>query len=115
MHPVIKRKLAVVAALLAAVAFAGGAYAATQTSPISVRQAFLNDVAKRLNVTPQQLTSAFRGAFDDELANAVAAHRLTQAQANALKRDVGQSGSLPLGGLVARRFAAPIPVLPFGP
>ena len=48
-------------------AAAGGAYAATQTSGQNTRQAFLNDVAKRLHVTPQQLTAALNGASIDQL------------------------------------------------
>ena len=60
MHPSLKRKLAIVATLLAAAAFAGGAFAATQTSATNMRQAFLQDVAKRLNVTPARLKGALR-------------------------------------------------------
>jgi hypothetical protein len=79
-----KRKLAIAATAAAAAAFAGGAYAATQTSGTS-RQAFLNDVAKRLNVSPTQLQSALQGAFDDQLQAAVTAGKLTQAQADTIK------------------------------
>jgi hypothetical protein len=121
MHPKLKRKLAIGAAVVAAVAFAGGAYAATQDPPVSVRQVFLNDIAKRLNVTPQQLTSAIKGAYLDELSNAVAEHNLTKAQAGAIERAVQRSGSFPLGGLVApfplaaiakQQLVAPAPGLP---
>jgi hypothetical protein len=91
-----KRKLAIAATAAAAAAFAGGAYAATQTSGTS-RQAFLNDVAKRLNVSPTQLQSALQGAFDDQLQAAVTAGKLTQAQANALKQHIQQRGGAPLG------------------
>ena len=51
MRPSLKRKLTIVATVLAAAAFAGGAFAATQTTGPSMRQAFLQDFAKRLNVT----------------------------------------------------------------
>lgn len=81
----------------AAVALAGGAYAATQGSGATSRQAFLNDVAKRLNVTPQQLRSAVQGAYLDRLAAEVAAGRLTQAQANAIKKHALRGGVLPPG------------------
>jgi hypothetical protein len=76
-------------------AFAGGAYAATQSSGPSTRQAFLNDVAKRLHVTPQQLSSALDGAFLDQLQAAVKAGKLTQAQANALQQRLKQGGAAP--------------------
>jgi AraC-like DNA-binding protein len=104
----LKRKLAIGATVTAAVAFAGGAYAATQSGGTS-RQAFLNDVAKRLNVSPQQLSDALKGAFDDQLAAAVAAGRLTQAQANAIKQRVQQKGGAPLGFGGPRHFGAPRP------
>jgi hypothetical protein len=122
MHPKVNRKLAIGAAVLAAAAFAGGAYAATQSSPVSVRQAFLNDVAKRLNVTPQQLSGAIRSAYFDELSDAVADHRLTQSQADSIKQRINQNGGLPLGGLLApfpltgayrgRPFLFPAPARP---
>ncbi len=70
-----------------AVAGAGGAYAATQDSGTS-RQAYLNDVAKRLNVTPKQLAAALQGAALDQLAAEVKAGRLSQTQANALKQRI---------------------------
>jgi AraC-like DNA-binding protein len=92
----LKRKLAIGATVAAAAAFAGGAYAATQTGGTS-RQAFLDDVAKRLGVSPKQLTDALRGAFDDQLAAAVAAGKLTQAQANAIKQRGQQKGGAQLG------------------
>jgi hypothetical protein len=98
MQITIRRKLAIGSAVLAAAAFAGGAYAATQDSPASTRQAFLNDVAKRLNVAPQQLTAALQGAFLDQVDAAVAAGKLTKSQADAIKRHVQQSGSRALGG-----------------
>ncbi|MGO9490300.1 MAG: hypothetical protein ACLQBB_14905, partial [Solirubrobacteraceae bacterium] len=63
----LRGKLVMGLAALAVAAFAGGAYAATQTSGPNTRQAFLNDVAKRLNVTPRQLTAALNGATIDQL------------------------------------------------
>jgi hypothetical protein len=94
----LKSKLAIGTTALAAAAFAGGAYAATQNSPGGVRQAFLNDVAKRLGVSPAQLSSALKGAYDDQLQAAVAAGKLTQAQANAIKQRAKDNGIPPLGG-----------------
>jgi hypothetical protein len=90
----LKRKLVFGLAALAVVAFAGGAYAATQGSQ-DTRQAFLNDVAKRLGVTPQQLTAALEGATQDQLQAAVKSGRLTQAEANALAQGLKQKGTAP--------------------
>lgn len=95
MHRHLKRNLAIGTTALAAAAFAGGAYAANQQSPNSARQAFLADVAKRLNVTPQQLTAALKGASLDQLSAAVKAGKLTQAQANAIKQRIEQGAAGP--------------------
>ena len=96
MHTLLKRKLVVGTITVATAAFAGGAYAATQ-SPNNPRQAFLNDVAKRLNVTPQKLSAAIQGAFVDQLQAAVEAGKLTQAQADAIKQRMQQGGVPPFG------------------
>ena len=112
MHRGLKRNLVIGAAALAVAAFAGGAYAATQSAGPSSRQAFLNDVAKRLNVTPAQLSSALDGAYLDQLQAAVKAGRLTQAQADALEQRLKQKGAapaLPFGGLGPGRGAFPGP------
>ncbi len=111
MHSNLKRRLAIAVVAVAAAAFAGGAYAATKDSNASVRQAFLNDVAKRLHVTPPQLTSALEGAEVDQINAAVAAGKLTQAQGNALKQRV-QKGHVLLGALGLFRAGAP-PGAPF--
>ena len=97
--PRLQRKLVIGLSALAVVALAGGAYAATQSSVPPTRQAFLNDVAKRLHVTPQQLSAALNGASADQLQAQVKAGRLTQAQANALEQRSKQNGG---------------PVVPFG-
>ena len=95
MHRRLKGKLVIGGAVLAVAAFAGGAYAATQNSGPTTRQEFLNDVAQRLHVTPEQLSSALKGAYLDELQAAVKAGRLTQAQANALQQRLERSGAAP--------------------
>jgi hypothetical protein len=91
----LKRNLVIGLAALAVAGFAGGAYAATQSSAPNTRQAFLNDVAKRLHVTPQQLTQALNGATVDQLQAAVKAGRLTQAQADKLAQRLKRSGTAP--------------------
>jgi len=100
MHAGVKRRLVTGAAVIAVAAFAGGAYAATQEPAVSLRQAFINDVAKRLKVTPQQLTSAVRSAFLDELNSAVASKRLTKGQADMLRQRLQRTSSVPLAGLL---------------
>jgi hypothetical protein len=96
----VKHKVAVGAAALAAAAFAGGAYAATQSGPGS-RQAFFNDVAKRLNVPPGELRSAVKAALIDRVNAEVKAGRLTQAQANTIEQRI-DDGNFPPG--FERRF-----------
>ena len=94
-----KRKLVIGGTVIALAAGAGGALAATQGSS-NPRQQYLNDVAKRLNVTPAQLSSALQGAAIDQLEAAVKAGKLTQAQANALKQRIqqGAAGGAPFLG-----------------
>jgi hypothetical protein len=92
---ILKRKIVLAVAAVALVACAGGAYAATQNSGSNPRQAFLNDAAKRLGVTPQKLQSALGAAAIDQLSAAVKAGRLTQAQADAIQKRI-QSGKPPL-------------------
>ncbi len=120
----LKRKLVIGLAALTVAAFAGGAYAATQSSTPNTRQAFLNDVAKRLHVTPQQLTQALTGATVDQLQAAVKAGRLTQAEANELAQRLKQNGGAPaapfgFGFGLGPRFAHPpglgVPGGPAGP
>ena len=96
MHYTMKRKLVAAVCGLAVLAGGGVAYAATQAS--SSRQAFLGDVANRLNVSPSRLDSALSGAFRDRLAAAVAAGKLTQAQAKAIEQRVQQNGGVPVFG-----------------
>ncbi len=96
MHRSLKRNLVIGLAALAVAAFAGGAYAATQNSGPNTRQAFLNDIAKRLHVTPSQLSAAVNGATTDQLQAEVKAGQITQAQANALEQRLKNGGSTPL-------------------
>lgn len=88
----LKRKLTFLIVIAAVSACAAGAYAATQSSGASARQAFLNDVAHRLHVTPAQLKKAMAGAFADRLTALVASGRLTKAQANAIRQRLKSSG-----------------------
>ena len=56
----LKRKLAIGGAVVAAAGLAGGAYAASSSST-NPRQAFIDDVAKRLNVSPTALDKRAQG------------------------------------------------------
>ncbi len=96
MHRSLKRNLVIGLVALVVAACAGGAYAATQNSGPTTRQAFLNDVAKRLHVTPKELSSALSGATQDEIQAEVKAGMLTQAQANALEQRLKSSATAPL-------------------
>ena len=107
MHRRLKGKLVIGLAALAVAAFAGGAYAATESSVSNSRQAFLNDVAKRLHVTPQELAQALSGATIDQLQAAVKAGRLTQAQADALEQQFKQGPGVPFG-FFGPGFAPPL-------
>lgn len=92
----LKRKLAIGVASLVVLGGGGAAYAVTKSND-NERQAYLGDVAKRLNVTPQKLNDALKGAFEDRLDAAVKAGKLTQAQADAIKKKVEQGGPPPVG------------------
>jgi hypothetical protein len=103
-----RRKLAAGVAGAVVLAGSGGAYAATQNGtptkppdPAAEQQAFLNDLAGRLNVTPDQLDAAIKGAATDQIDAAVKAGRLTQDQADQLKQRIQQApNGLPLRGLL---------------
>jgi hypothetical protein len=77
-------------AIGAGAAIAGGGFADQQT--------FLNDVAQRLNVTPEQLKAALKGASDDQIDAAVAAGKITKAQGDAMKQRAAQGGMPFFGG-----------------
>lgn len=100
-----KRKLAVGAAGLAVLVGSGGAYAAAagQTQNPSKpadhaaeQKAFLDDVAKRLNVTRDQLDAAVKGAAEARIDAAVAAGKLTKEQGEEAKKRIA-SGAPALG------------------
>ena len=109
-----KRKLVAGATGLAVLAGTGGAYAATQSSTPSPtrrsrrerrqaaeQKAFLDDVAKRLNVTRDQLDTAIKGAAEARIDAAVAAGKLTQG--------AGRGGQAAAGRGRAAARAGPAP------
>jgi hypothetical protein len=106
----LRHKLLIGGATLALAASGGAAYAATQSGGTG-QQAFVNDVAKRLNVSPAQLRSAVKAALVDQLNAEVKAGRLTQAQANKIEQMIDRNGRLPLFFAPGppRLFSAPGP------
>jgi hypothetical protein len=109
-----RRKLAVGATGLVVLAGSGGAYAAaagktatpTQTPATkpadraAEQKAFLDDVAKRLNVTPDQLNTAIKGAAEARIDAAVAAGTLTKEQGDAAKKRLASGAPLLGPGLL---------------
>lgn len=93
------RRIAAIA--LSGALVAGGAGAAiaavARDDPGKAEQAVLDDAAKRLDVTPQQLRDALSAAQDAQLDQAVKDGRLTQKQADAIKAARKRSGHV-LGG-----------------
>jgi len=96
------RKVLTVGALVTILAIGAGVAAADSIG--TDQDAFLNDVAKRLNVTPAELKAALKGARDDRIDAAVAAGKITKEQGEAMKARAAQNGGVPFfGGGVAHR------------
>jgi len=82
---------------LAAGGAVGGALAASGTfDPKAERQAFLNDAAGRLGTTSAKIEDALKQAAIDRVDAALAAGRITQDEANAMKAAIN-AGELPIG------------------
>jgi hypothetical protein len=90
------KRVVMIAALAAILAIGAGAAVAGGVLG-NDQEAFLNDAAKRLNVTPAQLESALQGAYADRIDAAVAAGKITKEQGEAMKQRSAQGG-LPLFG-----------------
>jgi len=87
-----------VVALLAFALVAGGGAAIAGTgvlSPKQERQAFLDDAAKQLGVTPSALSAALKGALKKRIDAAVAAGRITKAEGDRIKARI-DAGDVPL-------------------
>jgi hypothetical protein len=96
----LKAKILIPVAAVVLAAIGGGAYAATQSGGDDDQEkAVLNDAAHRLNVSPSQLTQAFKAAMIDQIDAAVKAGKLSQAQANYLKQRIQHAPGIPFGGL----------------
>ena len=110
-----KRTVAVpLSVLTAAAGLAGGAYADSQSashphkaSGCRSEKAVIGDAARRLHVTPTRLTGALKAAVVDQIDAALAAGRLTRAQAESIKRRIEQSPGLTFEpGLLAPEIKA---------
>jgi hypothetical protein len=96
--PHLSRKAVIAATALVMLGGAAGAVAATQ-STATPEQAYINDLASRLSVTPSALEAAITAAGSDQIDAAVKAGTLTQAEADALKARIQQGNGVPfLGG-----------------
>jgi hypothetical protein len=110
MKAVLSKKFVIAATGLVMLGSAAGAVAATQGSsgPGGQAKAYLDDLAGRLGVTPTALSAAVKAADSDQVVAALAAGRLTQTQAAALKARIEASTGVPsLGrgvGFGAGRF-----------
>lgn len=87
----------VVAAAATLAVVGGGAAAVAATGSGSRGSDFLDSVAKHLGVTPQKLKDATKAAAVDQVNADLAAGRITQAQADALKKRI-EAGDGVLGG-----------------
>jgi hypothetical protein len=91
-----KRTVVIALTVLVAAGLAAGAFAATQSGG-NPQQAFINDVARRLHVSPAQLRGAFQQAMIDRINAAVRAGRLSPAMAAAIKQRIEHGGGLGFG------------------
>jgi hypothetical protein len=99
----LRRKTTIAIAGLAMLAGGGaaGAVAATSaggTTAGTSTQAFIRDLAARLDVSPATLTAAVRAALDDRISAAVDAGRISAAQGAALERRAAVRAAFPMLG-----------------
>ena len=90
------KQVLTIGALVAILAIGAGVAAADSIG--NDQDAFLNNVAKRLNVTPAALKAALKGANDDRIDAAVAAGKITKEQGEAMKARAAQGGGIPFFG-----------------
>jgi hypothetical protein len=93
----LRKQMIAGAVVVAALAGGGGAIAASQLGSDADEQAIIDDAAKRLGVEPSELSEALEQAYSARIDAAVAAGKLTQEQADALKERI-QAGDVPLVG-----------------
>jgi hypothetical protein len=98
MKSVLSKRLAIGATGLVLLGGGAVAVAATSSSSGSGRQAYIDDVAKHLNVTPGALVAAVQAARSEEIKAAVADGSITQAQADALQQRAQRHNGVSLSG-----------------
>jgi polyhydroxyalkanoate synthesis regulator phasin len=97
-----------VATILIGLAAAGAVAASRALSPGEESKAVIDDAAAQLGVKPSALSEALKQALKNRLDAAVAAGRLTKAQADELKARIDSGDGLPF-------FGGPGPGLGVGP
>jgi polyhydroxyalkanoate synthesis regulator phasin len=98
------RKLIVLGTALLAVIIVGAGIAATKAlTPKQESQAVIDDAAKQLGVSPDQLSNALKQALKNRVDEAVKNGRLTKAEGERIKQAI-DDGAAPLFGLGPRRF-----------
>src|ERR1700675_846927 len=97
-----------VATILIGLAAAGAVAASRAFSPSEESKAVIDDAAAQLGVKPSALSEALKQALQNRLDAAVAAGRLTKAQADELKARIDSGDGLPF-------FRGPGPGLGVGP
>jgi hypothetical protein len=91
-------RLIVGALAVVAVVSGGAAYAATQDdSPQARSQAIVDDAAGTLGVDPSKLSDALKKALENQVDAQVTAGKLSQAQADAIKKRI-EDGTQPIFG-----------------
>ncbi len=103
------RRIAVIGGTLVALAAgSAGAVAATQADEAKEREkTVLDTAAKKLDVTPEELRSALQAGQAAQLDEAVKAGKLTQAQADEIKKRQAESGLVLGGGKGGRGHGGP--------
>ncbi len=94
----LKLKIAGGTAALAAVLGGGAAVAATQLSPTEESDAIVEDAAKQLGVSADELDAALKQALQNRIDAAVEAGTITEARATELKERI-EAGEVPLVGI----------------
>lgn len=90
-----RTKLAAGAGAALAAVGAGGAVAASQLSPSEESAAIVDDAAKQLGVSPERLSDALQGAFENRIDQAVEDGRLSEEAAKRMKERL-EAGDVPL-------------------
>ena len=93
-----KGKIAGVTAAAAALIGGGAAIAADRLTPEQESNAVVADAAKQLGIDASKLNAALKQALENRVDAAVAAGRITQAQADEMKERIA-AGDVPLIGI----------------